>query len=39
MFVGIYIGEQMLAELDELAFRRLVNLTLVAIGFALVLPK
>jgi len=32
---GIYLGNRMFAELDEVTFRRLVSLTLVVSGFAL----
>jgi uncharacterized membrane protein YfcA len=33
--IGIYIGNRVYAELDELMFRRLVSLTLVISGFVL----
>src|SRR5262245_8939825 len=39
MLIGILIGERVQAELSELMFRRLVNVTLIVSGFALVLVQ
>ena len=37
--IGILIGERVQAGLSELTFRRLVNVTLIVSGFALVLAQ
>ena len=34
--IGIYLGNRIFAELEEVKFRRLVSLTLMVSGFALV---
>jgi uncharacterized membrane protein YfcA len=33
--IGIYLGNRIFAELEEVKFRRLVSLTLMVSGFAL----
>ena len=33
--IGIYLGNRLFAELEEVKFRRLVSLTLMVSGFAL----
>jgi len=33
--IGIYLGDRIFAELDEATFRRVVSLTLMVSGFAL----
>ena len=37
--VGIYIGNRLFGELNEITFRRLISLTLTASGFALLVKQ
>jgi len=38
-FAGIFIGERVQTGLSELTFRRLVNVTLILSGFALLVSQ
>jgi uncharacterized membrane protein YfcA len=37
--VGIYIGNRLFDELNEITFRRLISLTLMASGYALLVKQ